>query len=59
MIVDSSALPEQVVSMLLSAFNSAANAAQHYVLYVQEDIAESLLTMLQGAMAQCDRRPCY
>ncbi len=54
MIVDSSALPEQVVAdVLLSAFNSAGQRCSALrVLFVQEDIAEPLLTMLQGAMAE-------
>lgn len=54
MIVDSSALPEQVVSdVLLSAFNSAGQRCSALrVLFVQEDIADTLLTMLQGAMAE-------
>lgn len=54
MIVDSSALPEQVVAdVLLSAFNSAGQRCSALrVLFVQEDIAEPLLAMLQGAMAE-------
>jgi RHH-type proline utilization regulon transcriptional repressor/proline dehydrogenase/delta 1-pyrroline-5-carboxylate dehydrogenase len=54
MIVDSSALPEQVVAdILLSSFNSAGQRCSALrVLFVQNDIADSLLTMLQGAMAE-------
>ncbi len=54
MIVDSSALPEQVVAdVLLSAFNSAGQRCSALrVLFIQEDIAEPLLAMLQGAMAE-------
>ena len=54
MIVDSSALPEQVVDDIISSsFQSAGqrcSALRH--LYVQEDIADHLLTMLKGAMQQ-------
>lgn len=54
MIVDSSALPEQVVvDVLASAFQSAGQRCSALrVLYVQEDIAERLLAMLAGAMAE-------
>ena len=54
MIVDSSALPEQVVAdVLRSAFNSAGQRCSALrVLFVQEDIAERVLTMLGGAMAE-------
>jgi RHH-type proline utilization regulon transcriptional repressor/proline dehydrogenase/delta 1-pyrroline-5-carboxylate dehydrogenase len=52
LIVDSSALPEQVVvDVLASAFNSAGQRCSALrVLCVQEDIAERVLTMLIGAM---------
>ncbi|HBR96902.1 MAG TPA: delta-1-pyrroline-5-carboxylate dehydrogenase, partial [Gammaproteobacteria bacterium] len=52
MIVDSTALPEQVVrDVVQSAFQSAGQRCSALrMLYVQEDIAESLLTMLYGAM---------
>ena len=54
MIVDSSALPEQVVGdVISSAFNSAGQRCSALrVLFVQEDIAPRLLSMLQGAMAE-------
>lgn len=52
MLVDSSALPEQVVvDVLNSAFRSAGQRCSALrVLFVQEDVAERLLTMLAGAM---------
>lgn len=52
MIVDSSALPEQVVTdVLTSAFNSAGQRCSALrVLFVQEEIADKLITMLKGAM---------
>ena len=52
MIVDSTALPEQVVrDVLASAFQSAGQRCSALrMLYIQEDIAEHLLTMLYGAM---------
>jgi RHH-type proline utilization regulon transcriptional repressor/proline dehydrogenase/delta 1-pyrroline-5-carboxylate dehydrogenase len=54
MIVDSSALPEQVVTdVLTSAFNSAGQRCSSLrLLYVQEDIAPRLLAMLSGAMSE-------
>ncbi|WP_440995753.1 bifunctional proline dehydrogenase/L-glutamate gamma-semialdehyde dehydrogenase PutA [Arhodomonas sp. SL1] len=54
MIVDSSALPEQVVAdVLKSSFQSAGQRCSALrLLYVQEDIADKLLTMLRGAMAE-------
>lgn len=54
MIVDSSALPEQVVrDVLASAFNSAGQRCSALrVLFVQADIAEQVLTLLKGAMAE-------
>ncbi len=54
MIVDSSALPEQVVTDLLtSAFESAGQrCSSARLLYVQSDIADRLLEMLTGAMAE-------
>ncbi|MFN7098006.1 MAG: bifunctional proline dehydrogenase/L-glutamate gamma-semialdehyde dehydrogenase PutA, partial [Gammaproteobacteria bacterium] len=53
MIVDSSALPEQVVAdVILSAFGSAGQRCSALrVLFLQDDIAEKVITMLQGAMA--------
>ena len=54
MIVDSSALAEQVVSdVLTSAFDSAGQRCSSLrLLYVQDDIADRLLAMLKGAMAE-------
>lgn len=54
MLVDSSALPEQVVQdIVISAFGSSGQRCSCLrVLYVQEDIAEVIITMLCGAMAQ-------
>jgi len=54
MIVDSSALPEQVVAdVLSSAFQSAGQRCSALrVLYVQSDIAEKIIDMLAGAMAE-------
>jgi RHH-type proline utilization regulon transcriptional repressor/proline dehydrogenase/delta 1-pyrroline-5-carboxylate dehydrogenase len=52
MIVDSSALPEQVVrDAVNSAFDSAGQRCSALrVLYVQEDIADTVIEMLIGAM---------
>ncbi|MEN1728099.1 MAG: bifunctional proline dehydrogenase/L-glutamate gamma-semialdehyde dehydrogenase PutA, partial [Pseudomonadota bacterium] len=54
MIVDSSALPEQVVrDVISSAFLSAGQRCSALrILCVQEDIADHLLTMLAGAMRE-------
>lgn len=54
MIVDSSALAEQVVTdVLSSAFDSAGQRCSALrVLYLQEDIAERTLTMLKGAFRE-------
>jgi RHH-type transcriptional regulator, proline utilization regulon repressor / proline dehydrogenase / delta 1-pyrroline-5-carboxylate dehydrogenase len=54
MIVDSSALFEQVVvDVIASAFGAAGQRCSSLrVLYVQDDIAEPLLKMLKGAMAE-------
>jgi RHH-type proline utilization regulon transcriptional repressor/proline dehydrogenase/delta 1-pyrroline-5-carboxylate dehydrogenase len=54
MIVDSSALPEQVVmDVITSAFDSAGQRCSALrVLCLQEDIADRVLTMLRGAMAE-------
>jgi RHH-type proline utilization regulon transcriptional repressor/proline dehydrogenase/delta 1-pyrroline-5-carboxylate dehydrogenase len=54
MIVDSSALAEQVVAdVLTSAFDSAGQrCSATRLLYVQADIADHLLAMLAGAMAE-------
>ncbi len=52
MIVDSTALPEQVVrDVLASAFQSAGQRCSALrCLYLQDDIAPQILTLLQGAM---------
>lgn len=54
MIVDSTALPEQVVNdVVQSAFASAGQRCSALrVLYVQEDIAERIEDLLVGAMAE-------
>jgi RHH-type proline utilization regulon transcriptional repressor/proline dehydrogenase/delta 1-pyrroline-5-carboxylate dehydrogenase len=54
MIVDSSALPEQVVAdVLTSAFDSAGQRCSALrVLCLQEDIADRVIAMLKGAMAE-------
>ena len=54
MFVDSTALPEQVTDDLVrSAFLSAGQRCSAVrVLYVQDDIADGVLTMLSGAMDQ-------
>ncbi|PSL20056.1 bifunctional proline dehydrogenase/L-glutamate gamma-semialdehyde dehydrogenase PutA [Shimia abyssi] len=54
MIVDSTALPEQAVTAIIeSAFQSAGQRCSALrCLYVQEDIADGLLDMLQGAMKE-------
>ncbi len=54
MIVDSSALPEQVVTdVIQSAFNSAGQRCSALrVLFIQEDIADRVINMLKGAMAE-------
>ncbi|MGE0153187.1 MAG: trifunctional transcriptional regulator/proline dehydrogenase/L-glutamate gamma-semialdehyde dehydrogenase [Reyranellaceae bacterium] len=54
MIVDSSALPEQVVAdVLASAFDSAGQRCSALrILCLQEDVVEPMLEMLKGAMAE-------
>jgi RHH-type proline utilization regulon transcriptional repressor/proline dehydrogenase/delta 1-pyrroline-5-carboxylate dehydrogenase len=54
MIVDSTALPEQVVSdVLRSAFDSAGQRCSALrLLCLQREIAEPILTMLEGAMQE-------
>ena len=54
MIVDSSALPEQVAAdVLASAFDSAGQRCSALrVLCLQDDIADRVLEMLKGAMAE-------
>jgi RHH-type proline utilization regulon transcriptional repressor/proline dehydrogenase/delta 1-pyrroline-5-carboxylate dehydrogenase len=53
MIVDSTALPEQVVDdVISSAFLSAGQRCSALrVLFIQQDIADQVLTMLSGAMS--------
>lgn len=65
MVVDSSALCEQVVNdVLVSAFDSAGQRCSALrLLCIQEEIADSLLHMLRGAMVElrtghCDRLSC-
>jgi RHH-type proline utilization regulon transcriptional repressor/proline dehydrogenase/delta 1-pyrroline-5-carboxylate dehydrogenase len=55
MIVDSSALAEQVVSdVVASAFDSAGQRCSALrVLCVQDDVADRVIEMLKGAMAEC------
>ena len=55
MIVDSSALTEQVVvDVLASAFDSAGQRCSALrVLCLQDDLADHTLKMLRGAMAEC------
>lgn len=54
MIVDSSALPEQVIrDIIASSFQSAGQRCSALrVLFVQEEIADTILSMLEGAMAE-------
>jgi RHH-type proline utilization regulon transcriptional repressor/proline dehydrogenase/delta 1-pyrroline-5-carboxylate dehydrogenase len=54
LIADSSALPEQLVKdAVASAFNSAGQrCSAARVLYVQDDIADKVMAMLAGAMAE-------
>lgn len=54
MIVDSSALPEQVVNdVITSAFQSAGQRCSALrILFLQEELADKILTMLKGAMAE-------
>lgn len=55
MIVDSSALTEQVVTdVVASAFDSAGQRCSALrVLCIQDDVADHTLQMLRGAMAEC------
>ncbi len=55
MIADSTALPEQLIlDVMHSAFGSAGQRCSALrVLCVQEDIADKMLTLIRGAMAQC------
>ena len=62
MIVDSTALPEQVISdVVLSAFGSAGQRCSALrVLYVQKDIAERVIALLKGAMQELTvGNPCF
>ncbi|WP_159817603.1 bifunctional proline dehydrogenase/L-glutamate gamma-semialdehyde dehydrogenase PutA [Colwellia sp. 20A7] len=54
MIVDSTALPEQVVDDVISSgFQSAGQRCSALrVLFLQEDIADGVITMLKGALAE-------
>tara|TARA_R110002049_G_scaffold9747_11_gene48877 strand:+ start:3149 stop:6280 length:3132 start_codon:yes stop_codon:yes gene_type:complete len=54
MLVDATALPEQVVDdVITSAFQSAGQRCSALrVLYLQEDIADNVIAMLRGAMAE-------
>ncbi|TNE37875.1 MAG: bifunctional proline dehydrogenase/L-glutamate gamma-semialdehyde dehydrogenase PutA, partial [Alphaproteobacteria bacterium] len=54
MIVDSTALPEQAVrDIVASAFQSAGQRCSALrMLYLQEDVADKVLTMLKGAMRE-------
>lgn len=54
MIADSTALPEQLVAdVIASAFNSAGQRCSALrVLFLQSDMAERVITMLKGAMAE-------
>ena len=54
MLVDTTALPEQVVDdVITSAFQSAGQRCSALrVLYLQEDVAPRILEMLEGAMAE-------
>ena len=56
MVVDSSALAEQVVvDVLSSAFNSAGQRCSALrILCLQNDVADRMLTMLKGAMAELE-----
>lgn len=54
MIIDSSALPEQIVDdAIISAFGSAGQRCSALrVLYVQDDVADKIIHMLAGAMKE-------
>ncbi|GHF01910.1 bifunctional proline dehydrogenase/L-glutamate gamma-semialdehyde dehydrogenase PutA [Thalassotalea profundi] len=54
MVVDSTALPEQVVDDIISSgFQSAGQRCSALrVLFLQEDIADDIITMLKGALAE-------
>ncbi|MCF7203302.1 bifunctional proline dehydrogenase/L-glutamate gamma-semialdehyde dehydrogenase PutA [Pseudomonas oligotrophica] len=61
MIVDSTALPEQVVKdALASAFTSAGQRCSALrVLYVQRDIADRVIELIKGAMAELKVGPTH
>ncbi|UTW07071.1 bifunctional proline dehydrogenase/L-glutamate gamma-semialdehyde dehydrogenase PutA [Pseudomonas benzenivorans] len=61
MIVDSTALPEQVVKdAVQSAFTSAGQRCSALrVMYVQADIAERVIELLKGAMAELKVGPTH
>ncbi|MBU2279895.1 MAG: bifunctional proline dehydrogenase/L-glutamate gamma-semialdehyde dehydrogenase PutA, partial [Gammaproteobacteria bacterium] len=54
MIVDSTALPEQVVDDVISSgFQSAGQRCSALrVLFLQEDVADKIITMIKGAMSE-------
>lgn len=54
MIVDSTALPEQVVDdVIASGFQSAGQRCSALrVLFLQEEVADNIITMLKGALAE-------
>ncbi len=56
MVVDSSALPEQVVAdVMSSAFDSAGQRCSALrILCLQDDVADRMLAMLKGAMAELE-----
>jgi RHH-type proline utilization regulon transcriptional repressor/proline dehydrogenase/delta 1-pyrroline-5-carboxylate dehydrogenase len=56
MVVDSSALPEQVVAdVISSAFDSAGQRCSALrILCLQDDVADRMLAMLKGAMAELE-----
>lgn len=61
MLVDSTALPEQVIKdAVMSAFTSAGQRCSALrVLYVQQDIAERIIELLRGAMQELSVGPTY
>ena len=61
MIVDSTALPEQVIKdAVQSAFTSAGQRCSALrVMYVQSDIAERVIELLKGAMAELRVGPAH
>ncbi|HSS65954.1 MAG TPA: bifunctional proline dehydrogenase/L-glutamate gamma-semialdehyde dehydrogenase PutA [Gammaproteobacteria bacterium] len=62
MIVDSSALPEQVTrDVVMSAFQSAGQRCSALrVLFIQEEVADRMIEMIRGAMEElCVGDPAY